>query len=248
MCRYMDGDDALDGCHGGVGMADRPVVTSEQQRVARALAHGAPLAEAARDGGVHEERVRRWLLDRTFRDAVAKERQRPRPGEGFTEGLVGDSVESQEEVVHDPPATPSAKREMALDLLAHGASVTEAASKVGYSRSHLSSLVHRDIKFARALSNRITEIHEQRVNRFWERFDKAGDVLDRSLEEGDPRTALEIFRLGARGVTDVDYRVQTLSSGELPLSLEADPETDDENGTPPTRKESRDDSPPDSRE
>ena len=103
-----------------------------------------------------------------------------------------------------------------MDILVSGASITEAAEQSGYSRQHLSALVNHDAGFKAEYMRRIAEDHERRANFFWARWDQSGQVIKQSLDEGDPRTAMEIFKLGARGVTDIEHRETILQQGDLP--------------------------------
>jgi hypothetical protein len=95
---------------------------------------------------------------------------------------------------------------MAIDLLVSGMSIAEAAERSGYTRQHLSRLIHNDVRFQAEYQRRLVEDHVRRNNFFWARYDQSGKVFKRSLDEGDPRTALEIFKLGSRGVTDIEHR------------------------------------------
>lgn len=97
-----------------------------------------------------------------------------------------------------------------------GASITEAAEQSGYSRQHLSALVNHDAEFRAEYMRRIAEDHVRRANFFWARWDQSGQVIKQSLDEGDPRAAMEIFKLGARGVTDIEHRESISPQGDLP--------------------------------
>jgi hypothetical protein len=54
------------------------------------------------------------------------------------------------------------------------------------------------------------------MNRFWSIYDKSAGAVERAIEEGDPRIAMDVFRLGSRGVTDVTYRPASAEEGEAP--------------------------------
>ena len=107
------------------------------------------------------------------------------------------------------------ERLAAIDLLAAGLTITEAAELAGYSRGHLSSLVNHDPDFQQELTLRMAEAHQARVNRFWTIWDKSAGAVERSIEEGDPRIAMDVFRLGSRGVTDITYRAVSAEDGAV---------------------------------
>jgi hypothetical protein len=175
----------------------------EQRAVLRLLGLGHSSSDAARLAHVSEERVKRWMAQATFKDALARERVDPSPR---TSGLAMVLLEAGEE--SDALAVPTSKagrRSRAIDLLAAGVTLTEAAELSGYSRQHLSHLVNHESDFQAEYGRRLAEAHHRRANRSWTIYDKAAGVVERALEEGDPRVALEIFKLHARGVTDVTY-------------------------------------------
>lgn len=182
----------------------REDMTEVQLSVLRHLAQGGTRSEAAIAAGVNEERVRRWERTRWFRDALARELDTPWPlGKRLAAELrkgLGENTEL------GMPRGRGARRSMAIDLLASGMSITEVASSVGYTRPHLSHLVNHDPRFSAELKRRLAEDHNRRANAFWHLWDKARKGVDKSLDEGDPRVALEVLKLGARGVTDVEVR------------------------------------------
>jgi hypothetical protein len=202
----------------------RDGLTPKQRQVMWMLARETPLADAARMAGVNEERVKRWTKTRAFRDALAKERSDP------SRSSIRDASElfrSRREPKPEIPRSPSARHSKALDLLASGSSVTEAAEGSGYSRQHLSHLVHQDPEFRSEYERRLAEEHIRRANFFWTIWGQSADVVKQSLAEGDPQAAMDVFRLGARGVTDIERRYADPDQPELvgkegqPLSLPA---------------------------
>jgi hypothetical protein len=201
-----------------VGMRDRQPgdkpdprdgLTVKQRRVMRMLAKETPIADAARTAGVNEERVKQWTKTRAFRDALAKERSDPSRFD------FGELLRGAREPKPEIPPSPTGRRSKALDLLASGSSVTEAAERSGYTRQHLSHLVHQDLEFRAEYERRLAEEHFRRANFFWTIWSQSAGVVKQSLDEGDPRAAMDVFRLGARGVTDIERRYADLEQPEL---------------------------------
>lgn len=194
--------------------AGREVVNVEQERdrdpreglsnlqmsILRQMARGASRAEAAAAHRVSEERLKGWERASWFRQALAKEKESPwTNGKMVAAGLRGHSTQQ----LARPPRSASAKRAMAIDLLSMGVSITEAASLVGYTRQHLSHLSNHDANFRAELERRKVEDHQRRSNGFWHVWDESVIEVKTAILEGDTRIAMEVFRLGARGVTDV---------------------------------------------
>ncbi len=182
----------------------REDLSSEQLSVIRSLARGATRSAAASAAGTSEERVRRWERMSWFRPALARELEVP-GGIGkqlAAEARSGFGAKAELAI----PRSSSARRSMAIDLLASGTSVTEVAATVGYTRPHLSHLVNQDPRFSAELERRRAEDHQRRSDGFWHLWDKSKKVLEQSLDEGDPRVAMEVLKLGARGVTDIELR------------------------------------------
>jgi transposase-like protein len=178
----------------------RSSLTLKQRQVMRLLARGASIADAARKAGVNLERARQWRTTPNFRDALSRERVDP------TRSSVAEVLREPGEPREEIPRSLSARRSKAIDLLVSGmVSITEAAERSGYTRQHLSHLLHRDVQFQAEYQRRLTEEHIRRANVFWTMYDRSGRVLQQSLDEGDPRTAMEIFKLGSRGVTDIKH-------------------------------------------
>lgn len=213
----------------GAGPDPRIGLTPQQLLVMRVLARGASIAEAARAANVHQERVRQWEKTPKFRDALSKERIDP------TRSKVAEVLRQVSPPEEQIPASTTARRSKAIDLLASGMmSIAEAAERSGYTRQHLSHLIHHDPQFQAEYRRRLTDEHIRRANFFWAIYDKSGKVVQQSLDEGDPRTALEIFRLGSRGVTDIEdpsWDVQKPALLPPALSmLEADPPASESGG------------------
>ena len=97
-----------------------------------------------------------------------------------------------------------AKQELAIEHLAAGLNPTDVASQVGISREQLWRWRTQNATFANRLAQRKVEIHQALADRLWRISGKALAVAEECLDEGDPRMAIEILRLVARGLTDVD--------------------------------------------
>ena len=110
----------------------------------------------------------------------------------------------------------TAQQEMAIDMLVMGRRLTEVAKAVDISREQLWRWRKQDVGFKARLDEVQVEAHAARMNRFWALNDKAHDVLEESLEEGDPKAAMDILKLGARGLTDVTYINQPPAIVQLP--------------------------------
>jgi hypothetical protein len=177
----------------------------------RMLAKETTIADAAQTAGVNEERVKRWTKTRAFRDALAKERSDPSRSSIRDAGELFRTRKPRPEI----PLSPTGRRSKALDLLASGSSVTEAAERSGYTRQHLSHLVHQDLEFRAEYERRLAEEHFRRANFFWTIWSQSAGVVKQSLEEGDPQAAMDVFKLGAPGVTDIERRYADLEQPEL---------------------------------
>ena len=180
----------------------REGMSGEQLSILRQMARGASRSEVAAMHGVSEERVKGLQRTSRFDEALAREKESPwTDGERLAAGMREGALEKEGKV----PVSRSARRAMAIDLLAAGVSITETASLVDYTRPHLSHLANHDREFITELQRRSAENQERRPDRLWHLWDRAASVIETSLDEGDPRTALEVLKLGARGVTDVQH-------------------------------------------
>ena len=184
------------------GQDPRESMTREQLSILRQMAQGASRSEVAATLGVSQERVKGLERASWFGEALAREKESPwTDGERLAAGMREGSLEKQGNV----PVSRSARRALAIDLLAAGVSITETASLVDYTRPHLSHLANHDREFIAELKRRSAENQERRPDRLWHLWDRAASVVETALDEGDPRTALEVLKLGARGVTDVQH-------------------------------------------
>jgi hypothetical protein len=205
----------------------RESLTSEQMSVIRMMAQGASIREAAVAHGMSEERVKGWDRTAWFHRALAREEVSPWPGKSVLAIFRGSEEPAK------PPTSRSARRSMAIDMLVLGVSITETASSVGYTRQHLSQLVHHDPTFRVELEQRRVEAPQRRSDRLWQIHDRAASVIETALDEGNPRIAMEVFKLSSRGVTDVSDRADdspppqiqstpTKSIGDAPMPVETD--------------------------
>jgi hypothetical protein len=199
----------------------RDGLTSEQLSTIGMMARGASRLEAAVAHGMSEERVKGWERTSWFPQALAREQESPWiNGKTMAIAIRGSGKPA------DPPTSRSTRRTMAIDMLESGVSITETASSVGYTRQHLSQLVHHDPAFLAERQLRRVEAQQRRADRLWHIHDLAASVIETSLEEGDSRTALEIFKLMARGVTDVHHHTEDSQLPQIestPTKAIADP-------------------------
>jgi len=89
----------------------------------------------------------------------------------------------------------------AVELLVQGGRPGVVAEKVGVARETL----WRWRKLA-AFNDRLVrlryELHAARVDRIWALTDKAYDVVEEHLDEGDPRVAIDLLRLAGGRLTE----------------------------------------------
>ena len=89
----------------------RNSLTLKQRQVMRMLARGMSVADAAREVGVNEERVRQWKTTPNFRDALSREQIEP------TRSSVAEVLREPREPKEEIPRSLSARRSKAIDLL-----------------------------------------------------------------------------------------------------------------------------------
>ena len=88
------------------------------------------------------------------------------------------------------------QQRLAVDLLAEGRRLGEVAKEVGVSRQQLWRW-RKDAAFVVELHRVRAELRERRGDRFLGLVDKSLDVLEQSLDEGDPKAATDILKLAA---------------------------------------------------
>jgi len=89
----------------------------------------------------------------------------------------------------------SEKQLMAIDLILSGKVDREVAEAVGVSRSTISDWRNGNYLFQAELNKRRREIQEAGRERLRRIRNKALDTVEKAIEEGDVKTALEILRL-----------------------------------------------------
>ena len=93
------------------------------------------------------------------------------------------------------------KQLQAIELLVQGARPGVVAYKVGVARETLWRWRQRP-EFRRHLELLRYELHASRVDRIWTLVDKAYDVIEENLEEGDPQVALRLLNIAGGRLTD----------------------------------------------
>ncbi len=89
----------------------------------------------------------------------------------------------------------SEKQLMAIDLILSGKVDREVAEAVGVSRSTISDWRNGNYVFQAELNKRRREIQEAGREKLRRIRNKALDTVEKAIEEGDVKTALEILRL-----------------------------------------------------
>jgi hypothetical protein len=89
----------------------------------------------------------------------------------------------------------------AVELLVQGGRPGAVAEKVGVARETLWRWRQLPAFKDRLIRLRY-ELHVARVDRIWALTDKAFDVVEEHLDEGDPRVAIELLRLAGGRLTD----------------------------------------------
>ena len=98
----------------------------------------------------------------------------------------------------------SEKQLMAIDLILSGKVDREVAEAVGVSRSTISDWRNGNYVFQAELNKRRREIQEAGRERLRRIRNKALDTVEKAIEEGDVKTALEILRLTGIEKEDLD--------------------------------------------
>ena len=98
----------------------------------------------------------------------------------------------------------SEKQLMAIDLILSGKVDREVAEAVGVSRSTISDWRNGNYLFQAELNKRRREIQEAGRERLRRIRNKALDTVEKAIEEGDVKTALEILRLTGIEKEDLD--------------------------------------------
>jgi len=98
----------------------------------------------------------------------------------------------------------SDKQMTAIDMIVAGRRLVDVEKDVEVSHSQLWKW-RQDPAFEARLQDARAKYHEERRDRIWGLTDSAMDVVQETLKEGDPKTAMEVLRLLAAGLTDVRY-------------------------------------------
>jgi hypothetical protein len=86
------------------------------------------------------------------------------------------------------------QQELAVDLLATGKTISEAANSIGVSRQTVSEWRNQDPVFEAALNERRQELWSGMSDRLRALLPKAISVLEESIERGDIRVAVAVLR------------------------------------------------------
>lgn len=101
----------------------------------------------------------------------------------------------------DRPSALADRKLKAIDLLVAGRPLIEVAKDVDISREQFWRW-RQEPAFITRLEQVRAEVHMARADRLWSLIDKAQDVAEESLDEGDPQIAIDVLKLLARGFTD----------------------------------------------
>jgi AcrR family transcriptional regulator len=101
----------------------------------------------------------------------------------------------------------SDKQLQAITMLVGGMRFNDIAEALGVSRTQFWRW-RGDVEFNARLDQERAAVHELRADMLWALHERSMDVLGELLDEGDPKTALEIFRIGAAGLTDIRHETQ----------------------------------------
>jgi putative insertion element HTH domain-containing protein len=88
------------------------------------------------------------------------------------------------------------QQRLGVDLLAEGRRLGDVAKEIGVSRQQLWRW-RKDPAFIVELHRVRAELRQRRGDRFLSLVDKSLDVLEQSLDEGDPKAATDILKLAA---------------------------------------------------
>jgi len=101
-----------------------------------------------------------------------------------------------------PPASLSDRKVRAAELITTGMKLKTVAEQVGISPEQLWRW-RQEQAFIQFLGRLRLEHHQARVNRIWSLSDVALDVVEESLQEGDPKAAMDLLKLVGPGLTDI---------------------------------------------
>src|SRR5689334_15886621 len=90
----------------------------------------------------------------------------------------------------------------AVLMIAAGSKLKDVEEAVGVSHAQLWRW-RQDLDVISALERERASLHERRRDKMWAVHERSMDVIMQSLEEGDPKMAIDVFRIGAPGLTDI---------------------------------------------
>src|SRR4051794_12582509 len=91
----------------------------------------------------------------------------------------------------------------AIDLLMEGMKPTAVAGRLGMSREQLWRWRTHSAAFVARLNHVREEVHGGVVDRLRRIVDESLDVIEESLDEGDPQAATDVLKIAARGLLSV---------------------------------------------
>jgi transposase-like protein len=91
-------------------------------------------------------------------------------------------------------ATLSLAQERAVSVLATRRNVAEAARAAGVNRTTVHRWIRGSEAFQQACETRRSQLRSEVQNRLFSIADKAVDVIEQALDDGDPKTALAVLR------------------------------------------------------
>jgi Homeodomain-like domain len=99
----------------------------------------------------------------------------------------------------------TAQQELAVDLLATGKTITEAADSLGVTRQTVSEWRNQNPRFEAALNERRNELWLGMSDRLRALLPKALGILEQSVENGDVKAAVVVLRAaGLHGLSAPD--------------------------------------------
>ena len=113
------------------------------------------------------------------------------------------------------------QQRLGVDLLAEGRRLGDVAKEIGVSRQQLWRW-RKDAAFIVELHRVRAELRQRRGDRFLGLVDKSLDVLEQSLDEGDPKAATDILKLAAGSLSALAPEApeaRTPNPAALPSSL-----------------------------
>ncbi len=118
---------------------------------------------------------------------------------------------------HDTATTDlTAQKALAVDRLALGATITDAAQDAGVARQTVSGWYNHDSDFQAAVNARRQEIWTNSADRLRAMLPKALAILEGELDQGHVNTAMAVLK--AAGIYGAPARIGSTDSVELALA------------------------------